>query len=473
MLLRRTKIVATLGPASASPETVRALLEAGMDVGRINCSHGDPEQHRKTIQALRQASAETGKPLAILLDLSGPKLRIGEIPQGELVLEQGREVRLSLQAASAVAGNLPIPSCPWLPREVKAGERILLDDGAIQLLVKQAAADEVICEVLVGGPISSHKGINLPDTALHELEIPTEKDRADLAFGLGEAVDYVAQSFVRTAAEVRAVNQILRQAAAPARLIAKIEKREALDNIQAILEEADGVMVARGDLGVETDLETVALKQKEIISLANQRGKLVITATQMLESMIEHPTPTRAEVSDVTNAILDGTDALMLSGETAVGKYPVEAVRVMASIAAKTDAVFPSERWLRRDALSETSISAAVAHAVCLLARDLSAAAILTATESGRTALLVARHRPAMPILAMSANQATVRQLALAWGVQPVWLDSLSTTDELFEKAKQTALRSGLVRAGDRVVITAGVPVRQPGATNLIKTEVL
>jgi pyruvate kinase len=246
-----------------------------------------------------------------------------------------------------------------------------------------------------------------------------------------------------------------------------------LDNIQAILEEADGVMVARGDLGVETDLETVALKQKEIIRLANQRGKLVITATQMLQSMIEHPAPTRAEVSDVTNAILDGTDALMLSGETAIGKHPVEAVRVMASIAAKTDAVFPSEGWLRRDALSEASVSAAVAHAVCLLARDLSAAAILTATESGRTALLVARHRPAMPILGMSANQVTARQLALAWGVQPVLIDSLSTTDELFEKAKHTALRSGLVRAGDRVVITAGVPVRQSGSTNLIKTEVL
>ena len=473
MLLRRTKIVATLGPASASSQTVRALVEAGMDVGRINCSHGDHEQHRQMIRTIRQVSQEIGKPLAILLDLSGPKLRIGEIPQGELMLEQGREVRLSIQAESGATGNLPIPSCPWLPREVKAGERILLDDGAIQLRVKQAAEHEVICEVLVGGPLSSHKGINLPDTALHELEIPTEKDRADLTFGLSEGVEYVAQSFVRTAREVRAVNQILRQAGGSARLIAKIEKREALDNIQAILEEADGVMVARGDLGVETDLETVALKQKEIIRLANQRGKLVITATQMLQSMIEHPAPTRAEVSDVTNAILDGTDALMLSGETAIGKHPVEAVRVMASIAAKTDAVFPSEGWLRRDALSEASVSAAVAHAVCLLARDLSAAAILTATESGRTALLVARHRPPMPILGMSANQVTARQLALAWGVQPVLIDSLSTTDELFEKAKHTALRSGLVRAGDRVVITAGVPVRQSGSTNLIKTEVL
>ena len=473
MLLRRTKIVATLGPASASLETVRALLEAGMDVGRINCSHGDHEQHRQMIRTIRQVSQETGKPLAILLDLSGPKLRIGEIPQGELMLEQGREIKLSIQAESGATGNLPIPSCPWLPREVKAGERILLDDGAIQLRVKQAAEQEVICEVLVGGPLSSHKGINLPDTALHELEIPTDKDRADLTFGLSEGVEYVAQSFVRTAREVRAVRELIRQAGGAARLIAKIEKREALDNIQAILEEADGVMVARGDLGVETDLETVALKQKEIIRLANQRGKLVITATQMLQSMIENPAPTRAEVSDVTNAILDGTDALMLSGETAIGKHPVEAVRVMASIAAKTDAVFPSEGWLRRDALSEASVSAAVAHAVCLLARDLSAAAILTATESGRTALLVARHRPAMPILGMSANQVTARQLALAWGVQPVLIDSLSTTDELFEKAKHTALRSGLVRAGDRVVITAGVPVRQSGSTNLIKTEVL
>jgi pyruvate kinase len=470
---RRTKILATLGPASASVETVCALVEAGLDVARINCSHGDLAQHRQLIAAVRQVSAETGKPLAILLDLSGPKLRVGEIPQPEMLLAPGSEVRLSTRASSGAPGILPIPSCPWLPREVKAGERILLDDGAIHLRVQQAADDEVICEVLSGGPVSSHKGINLPDTTLRELDIPTEKDRADLTFGLAEAVDYVAQSFVRTAADVRAVRELIRAASSPARLIAKIEKREALDNIEAILEVADGVMVARGDLGVETDLETVALKQKEIIRLANQRGKLVITATQMLQSMIESPAPTRAEVSDVTNAILDGTDAVMLSGETAVGKHPIEAVRMMARIAAKTDPVFPSEGWLRRDALSETSIAAAVAHAVCLLARDLSAAAILTATESGRTALLVARHRPVMPILGMTANETTLRHLALAWGVEPMRIDSLSTTDELFEKAKHTALRSGLVRPGDRVVITAGVPVRQPGATNLIKTEVL
>jgi pyruvate kinase len=322
----------------------------------------------------------------------------------------------------------------------------------------------------VGGRLSSHKGINLPDTVLRELEVPTAKDRADLAFGLGEGVDYVALSFVRTAADVRALREL---AGGAARVIAKIEKREALNNIEGIVEEADAVMVARGDLGVETPLQMVALKQKEIIALANQRGKAVITATQMLQSMIESPTPTRAEVADVTNAILDGTDAVMLSGETAVGRHPVEAVRVMADIAVEADAVFPSDRWLRRDALSETSVSAAVAHAVCLLARDVAAAAVITHTESGRTARLVARHRPQTPILGMSANPATLRQLALVWGVRPVAIEGLSSTDDLLAKVKHIALGSAMLRPGDRVVLTAGIPVRQAGSTNLIKVELL
>ena len=473
MSFRNTKIVATLGPASSSPEVVRSMVEAGMNVARLNFSHGSHPQHRDIIQMLRKVSQETGKPLAILQDLGGPKLRIGDIPQGSVRLEPGSDVKLSVGADDGKTNQLPIPSCPWLPREVKEGQRILLDDGSIQLRVKRIEADGVICSVVVGGTVSSHKGINLPDTTLRELKIPTDKDQIDLAFGIQEGVDFVALSFVRTADDVRTLKELIHRTGAKARVIAKIEKREALIQIEGIVEEADGVMVARGDLGVETDLETVTLQQKEIIALCNRRGKVVITATQMLQSMIENPTPTRAEVSDVTNAILDGTDAVMLSGETAVGKYPVKAVQVMANIANKTEQVFDTDRFLHRRELSEASMSAAVAHAACLLAKELCASAIIANTESGHTALMVSRYRPHPPILGMSRHETTVRQLTLVWGVYPFLIDNVSGTDELLDRAIEMTRRSNLAREGDHVVITAGVPVGQSGTTNLIKTAVL
>jgi len=473
MTLRSTKIVATLGPASSSPQVIREMLRAGMNVSRLNFSHGNHEQHQDTIQMLRHVSSELKSPLAILQDLSGPKLRLGEISQGSVQLPTGGQVRLSVETEEASAAQLPIGSIPWLPKEVKPGQRILLDDGAIRLEVLQTGEAEVLCLVVNGGSISSHKGINLPDTVLRELKIPTDKDEVDLAFGIREGVDFVALSFVRTVEDVRALKKLVRQAGAKTKVIAKIEKREALTNIQDIIEEADGVMVARGDLGVETDLETVTLQQKEIIALCNRRAKVVITATQMLQSMISSPTPTRAEVSDVTNAILDGTDALMLSGETAVGQYPVEAVQAMASIANKTEEVFDNDRFLRRRELSEASMSAAVGHAACLLAKELSASAIVANTESGHTAQMLSCYRPQPPILGLSSHEGIVRQLALVWGVYPFLIESVSSAEELLAKAKEIALRSGLAKIGDRIVMTAGVPVGVPGTTNLITSLVL
>jgi pyruvate kinase len=473
MTFRNTKIVATLGPASSSPQVIRDMLQAGMNVSRLNFSHGSHEQHRDTIQLLRRVSSELKNPLAILQDLSGPKLRLGEIPQGSMQLSTGDRVRLSAATQQASPGQLPIGSIPWLPKEVKPGQRILLDDGTIRLDVLETREDEVLCSVVNGGSISSHKGINLPDTVLRELKIPTDKDEADLEFGIREGVDFVALSFVRTVEDVRALKKLIRHAGARTKVIAKIEKREALTNIEDIIEESDGVMVARGDLGVETDLETVTLQQKEIISLCNRRAKVVITATQMLQSMINSPTPTRAEVSDVTNAILDGTDALMLSGETAVGQYPVESVQVMASIANKTEEVFDNDRFLHRRELSEASMSAAVAHAACLLAKELAASAIVANTESGHTAQMLSCYRPQPPILGLSHHEAIVRQLALVWGVYPFLIEAVSSAEELLARAKETALRSGLASTGDRIVMTAGVPVGVSGTTNLITSLVL
>ncbi len=471
--MRSTKIVATLGPATASTELMREMLHAGMNVARLNFSHGSHHDHLENIQLMRRLASEENRPLAILQDLAGPKLRIGEIPQGAVFLKPGSMVKLSARSEAASPERLPIPHCPWLPREVRAGQRVLLDDGSVELVAQTAKDAELVCQVVVGGFISSHKGINLPDTSIRELKLPTDQDREDLTLGLKEGVDYVALSFVRSGEDIRELRRLVQQAGAGARIIAKIEKKEALDNIDEIVDESDGVMVARGDLGVETDLEMVVLKQKEIIARCNHSGKLVITATQMLQSMIDNPTPTRAEVADVTNAILDGTDAVMLSGETAVGRYPVEAVRVMANIATKTEAVFDSDRYLRAPSIRQDSISAAVGRAACLLAKELSAAAIIANTESGYTARMVSRFRPPIPILGMSRHEATVRQLALVWGVYPFLIDEVSSTDELFEKASQICRQSGLTSRGDRVVITAGVPIGESGSTNLIKTEIL
>jgi pyruvate kinase len=475
---RNTKIVATCGPALEQEPQIRAALRAGADVFRLNLSHADHEHHAAAIRMIRDVSAQEGKHTAILLDLRGPKIRVGKLVKEPLLLAAGESVTLDPQATQAAqaapdSGRIPVDGYPTLAQDVRAGEAILLDDGALRLAVRGVSAEGVRCEVLVGGELRSHKGVNLPETHLATLESPTPKDWQDLAFGLEQGIDWVALSFVRCADDIRRLRDHIHAAGAHVPIIAKIEKREALRNLAEIVAEADGVMVARGDLGVETELAEVTLRQKEIIHACNRSGTVVITATQMLESMMHHPSPTRAEVSDISNAIFDGTDALMLSGETAVGEYPIEAIRFMASIAEHTELALDAARVLaERPFLNE--VPDAVAHAACVTAHEIQAAALICLTRSGLTARLVSRYRPYCPIIAMSPDAATARRLALVWGVTPVHLSRDLPDDALSIVALEEVRRQGLAKPGERVVLTAGVGSGVlRGKTNLIRVEIL
>lgn len=468
--LRRTKIVCTIGPATASAVMIRRLARAGMDVARLNFSYGTHQSHAEIIAHVRSAAEELGRPIGILQDLSGPKLRVGELPGGSIQLQAGREVLLS---AGGQVGprQIPIP-LRELAAALKAGHRLLLADGAIELRVLSARGPEIRCEVRVGGLLRSHQGVNAPDAAL-PIRTVTVKDLADLAFGLEHEVDWVAMSFVRQARDLAPLRRAMKEAGSTAGVIAKVEKHEAVAHLDEIVEAADGVMVARGDLGIEVPLAQVPVLQKAIIGKCNRAGKPVITATQMLESMIASPRPTRAEVSDVANAVFDGTDAVMLSGETATGRYPVEAVGVMARVVGEAEAAFDFERRGRESAEWPCEeVTEAISEATCGLAQDVGASAIITATSSGYTALMVAKHRPQAPIVAATANVATLRRLALVWGVYPLLAPRGRNSDELIVNAIDRALRAGLVRRGERVVVTAGVPPG-PGRTNLIKVEVV
>jgi pyruvate kinase len=362
---------------------------------------------------------------------------------------------------------------PDLPREVKPGDTLLLSDGSLELKVLEITNADIKCQVIVGGTLSSHKGINLPTSSIKAPSL-TDKDKDDLAFGIQQGVDYVALSFVRSASDVLEARQLIQQHGATIPIIAKIEKHEALENIDEIIKVVDGIMVARGDLGVETPLEKVPLVQKMLIERSNRAGKPVITATQMLRSMVDNPRPTRAEVTDVANAILDGTDAVMLSEETAIGNYPVQAVEMMVRIAEDAEKGFPFDEWRRRlERERVETLPEAVGRAACHLAEDIEAAAIITCTQSGSTARLVAKYRPRQPILASTPVEKTYRQLALIWGATPVLIEAVKNTDDMMNKVFSAALTSGLVQHGQKVVITAGVPVGVPGTTNLIKAEVL
>ncbi len=467
----RTKIVCTIGPASRSPETLARLVDAGMDVARLNFSHGNHAEHAAVIQALRAIAGRAERPIAILQDLSGIKIRIGAIADGTVRLEPGSVFTLTTRDVPGDANEVSV-GFPDLPRCVKPGDRLLLADGDLELRAESGTAQDVRCRVVTGGPLSSHKGISLPSGSIPARGL-TAKDREDLAFGLAQGVDYVALSFVRSADDVREARALAAAQGASVPLIAKIEKHEALALLDEILAESDGLMVARGDLGVETPLEHVPLLQKLMIEKANRAGKPVITATQMLLSMVENPRPTRAEVADVANAILDGTDALMLSEETAAGRYPVEAVATMRRIAEDTEAAFPFERWMRRfEDTALQSLPEAVAGAACELAEHVGAAVIVAWTESGATARLVARHRPRRPILALSTRPESARRLALVWGVIPLVADGGTDTDAMLEKASALALRHGLLQPGQIAVITAGIPMGVSGSTNLIKAAV-
>ncbi len=481
---RRTKIVATLGPASESPEQLRALVAAGMDAARLNLSHGTHADHAERARRVREIEAEVGRPIALIGDLQGPKLRIGELAE-PVILTRGEQVTICAEE-SATDGELPV--APAVIGDVlKAGHDVLIDDGLVRLRVDSVDQGRASCAVVVGGRITSHKGVNLPGVPL---PIPslTRKDIADLEFALELGVDFVALSFVRSAADIRDLRfialsfvrsaadirdlrAVMEAAGSRAHIIAKIEKSEAVDVLDDVLTETDAVMVARGDLGVEIGPALVPLLQKRIILKALERGKPVITATQMLETMVHSAEPTRAEASDVANAILDGTSALMLSGETAVGEYPVEAVAYMDRIAR---AIEPSMGYRHEipEADQNPTIGGAMSNAACDIAEALRAAAILVPTFSGRTASAVARLRPRRPIVALTHMDWAVRQLALEWGVTPILIPQQDDVERLWDASIAAAKEAGFLEPGDRVVITAGTAVNIPGSTNVIKVDI-
>ena len=464
---RRTKIVATLGPASDSPEKLRQLVAAGMDAARLNLSHGAHADHAETARRVRETEAEAGRPIALIADLQGPKLRIGELAE-PMVLRNGERITVCAEEVSK-DGELPV--APAVIGDVlKPGHDVLIDDGLVRLRVGEVEHGRAHCEVIVGGVVSSHKGVNLPGVPL---PIPslTRKDIADLEFALELGVDFVALSFVRSPADVRDLRALIEQAGSHAHVIAKIEKSEAVDVLDDVLAECDAVMVARGDLGVEIGPALVPLVQKRIIFKALERGKPVITATQMLESMVHHPEPTRAEASDVANAILDGTSAVMLSGETAVGEYPVEAVAYMDRIAR---AIEPSMTYRHEIPTAEQNptIGGAMSNAACDIAEALRAKAILVPTFRGKTASSVARLRPQRPIIALTHIEWARRQMALEWGVTPILIKQCDDVEELWNESVRAAREAGHIEVGDRVVITAGTQVNLPGSTNVIKVDV-
>jgi len=471
----RTKIVCTIGPASRSSDMLRELIVAGMDVARLNMSHGDWAEHGENISRIRAVSGNVGKPVAILLDLQGPKLRVGAMQKGGVELIEGHEVVLTTRDVVGHEGVVPVQYAQ-LPKHVVPGEHILMDDGLLELEVSRVEGPDIHCRVITGGILRSHKGMNLP-RASFSIPAITEKDRRDLLFALDHQVDWIGLSFVRTADEVLALKKLIEQHTnfgQPTPVVAKIEKPEAVDNIDAIIEAADAIMVARGDLGIETSPEEVPLMQKMIIAKCNSAGKPVITATQMLDSMMRNPRPTRAEASDVANAIFDGTDALMLSGETAVGKYPLESLQTMVRIVEYAEAHMPRLSPTKRvEVQRPSSVAEGVSHATCQTAQELDAAAIITPTMSGYTARMVSKYRPRVPIVAVTPNPAVQRRLMLHWGVCPLLVERADSTDAMIARAVEAARLHDFVKPGDIVVITGGTAGSPPGTTDLMKVQVI
>ncbi len=484
-----TKIVCTLGPSTESPEVIKEMLRAGMTVARLNFSHGSAAHKRETVDKLRRITQELGVTLALMGDLQGPKIRVGTLPDPGFTLREGQRVTLTAEEIRDPSREIPFPHPEIIP-DVHIGDRILLDDGTLELEAVAESPGRLECVVRVGGLLTSHKGVNLPGA---KLQIPamTAKDYEDARTALALGLDYLALSFVRRATDIEMLRTYLQQQAgvtSPRRagenphripaIVAKIEKPEALEDLDAIVHAADAVMVARGDLGVETAPEQVPLAQKRIIRLCNRLGKPVITATQMLQSMIELPRPTRAEASDVANAILDGSDAVMLSGETATGKYPVEAVRMMAKIAETVEhsTAFPYNQLLSMSDTDEDTdnaalISDAISEATVVIAQSARATAILTSTESGRTARAVSRHRPQVPLLGITPFAETARRMQLIWGVIPAVVESFVNTDQMIQTMVRAAARRGYAQVGDNVILTAGIPFEVHGVTNMLKVH--
>ena len=468
--MRRTKIVATIGPASANEQTLDSLIGAGATVFRLNFSHGSHEDHARTFQTIRRLASERGEAIAVLQDLSGPKIRTTRVAaQDGILLEKGRAIVITSDETVLGTPDRIGTTYDPLPRDVKAGDTILLDDGNLELRVTGASGNDVNCEIVHGGLLKSNKGMNLPNVSL-SIPALTEKDRADLAFGVSLGVDYVALSFVRRPEDLREAKDLIRSLGGDMPLIAKIEKREAINNLESILYEADGVMVARGDLGVELSTEEVPTLQKKIIAMANAAGKPVITATQMLESMVDRARPTRAEASDVANAILDGTDAVMLSAETASGRFPVASVETMARIADYTEEHDEFQSPVRLEGTSVSAVGRALARVASMVASELNARWIMTFTETGSTARHVSGFRPRAGIAGITPSEKVHRRLALHWGVVPLLLPAVPDTERLLVEGEARLLSAGLVRSGDRIVILAGQS-HTAGATNMLKVH--
>ncbi|WP_339316277.1 pyruvate kinase [Paenibacillus sp. FSL R10-2734] len=471
--MRKSKIVCTIGPASESLENIKKLILAGMNVARLNFSHGDFEEHGARIQTIRQASKELNKTVAILLDTKGPEIRTGKLEVEPIELVQDEYLTLTTEEILGTQERISI-TYSELPNDVQVGSTILIDDGLIGLTVVDIQGTEIKTRIVNGGTIKSKKGVNVPGV---NISLPgiTEKDTNDILFGIEQDIDFIAASFVRKASDVQEIRELLaKNNASHIHIISKIENQQGVDNLDEILEASDGLMVARGDLGVEIPAEDVPLAQKLMIQKCNVAGKPVITATQMLDSMQRNPRPTRAEASDVANAIFDGTDAIMLSGETAAGKYPVESVLTMSRIAEKAESALDHrEIFSKQQTAQETTVTEAISQSVAISALDLNAKAILSSTVTGHTARVVSKYRPKAPIIAVTTQERTMRQLSLVWGVTPVFGKVATSTDELLETAIKGGKDSGLVQTGDLVVITAGIPLGRSGSTNLVKVSTI
>ena len=470
--MRRTKIICTLGPASCDGETIRALMLAGMDAARINFSHGTHESHMDTIEKFKRVRAQAGLPAALIADTKGPEIRTGEF-ESPVELMAGQSFKLTTYAREGDETGC-FETFKDLPHDVRRGTRIMIDDGLIEMDVESATDTEIICKVINGGEISSKKSINVPGVRL-SMPYISSQDRADLRFAVENGFDFVAASFARTAEDINQIREeLLRLGDRSMKIIAKIENADGVANIDQILQVCDGVMVARGDMGVEIPLEEIPVLQKMLIKKSYSMGKQVITATQMLESMVKNPRPTRAETTDVANAIFDGTSSIMLSAETAAGLWPVEAVKMMARIAERAEhSINYIKRFKNRDAEEDQNVTNAISHATCTTAHDLSAAAIITVTKSGTTARMISKYRPAVGIVGCTTDERVRRQINLSWGVTPLMVDEKSNTEELFSAAVEASVSAGLISDGDLVVITAGVPVGMSGTTNLLKVHVV
>ena len=467
--MRRTKIVCTIGPSSQDEETLRKLILAGMNVARFNFSHGDHQEHGMKLERVRKIGRELELPVAVLLDTRGPEIRLGDFAEGNAELQAGQRFVLTTEEIRGDARRVSV-TCKSLVCDLAAGDFVLIDDGLIGMRVEEVTGTDIVCTVLNGGPVSDRKGVNVPGVNL-SMPFIDEKDRKDILFAIEQGFDFIAASFVRSREDVLELRRLLDAHNSRIQIIAKIESRQGIENMEEILEAADGIMVARGDMGVEIPLEEVPIVQKKLIRKAVCAGKHVITATQMLDSMMKNPRPTRAEATDVANAIYDGTTALMLSGETASGAYPVEALETMVRIAERAEQ--SADTWAGRPKhgllMQAGDVTSAICHGTCSIAEELHAAAIITVTMTGFTSAMIARCKPGCPIISCTTGRLVWRQMNLQWGVTPLLIPEENTTEDLFREAAAAAVAAGLIKKGDRVVLTAGLPLGEAGTTNMLR----